>query len=61
VSRDRLMMRLGKKYPFYGFARHKGYPTREHLVALEKFGLTPAHRKSFGPCAKLSKKVIINK
>jgi ribonuclease HII len=61
VRRDRLMVSLGKKYPFYGFARHKGYPTREHLAALEKFGLTPVHRKSFGPCAKLTKKVIINK
>ena len=36
VSRDRLMRLLGKKYPFYGFARHKGYPTREHLAAFLK-------------------------
>lgn len=59
VARDRLMVDLGRKHPEYGFCRHKGYPTGDHLRALGKFGLLPEHRKSFGPCASLSKKAII--
>ncbi|MFZ3073719.1 MAG: ribonuclease HII [Minisyncoccales bacterium] len=59
VIRDRVMRRLDKKYPAYGFARHKGYPTKEHLVALRWHGLSPVHRLSFGPCAVLQRKAII--
>lgn len=59
VSRDRMMERLDKKYPDYGFARHKGYPTREHVNCLARLGLLPEHRKSFGPCAGLLGKAII--
>ncbi len=51
VSRDRMMARLDKKFPGYGFARHKGYPTRQHRAALERRGPSPAHRMSFAPCA----------
>ena len=47
VSRDRLMRRLGKKYPMYGFEIHKGYGTKEHYKKLENHGLSPVHRKSF--------------
>jgi len=60
VTRDRYMIRLEKKYPGYGFARHKGYPTRHHIEALSRLGLCPAHRLSFKPCATEIKKVIIN-
>jgi Ribonuclease HII len=47
VTRDRLMARLDERYPGYGFQRHKGYGTKEHKVAVEKLGLTPAHRLTF--------------
>lgn len=47
VRRDRLMVRMDKKYPAYGFARHKGYGTRMHYDAIKKFGISHEHRKSF--------------
>ena len=47
VSRDRLMVRLSKKYTAYGFARHKGYGTRAHYDAIGKHGVSSEHRKSF--------------
>ncbi|MGO2131292.1 MAG: ribonuclease HII [Halomonas sp.] len=49
VARDTDMLALDARHPDYGFARHKGYPTREHLAALEKFGPLPEHRRSFAP------------
>ncbi len=51
VTRDRLMQELDLKYPGYGLAKHKGYPTKAHRDALKKLGATPIHRKSFGPVA----------
>ena len=45
--RDRLMEALDKEYPEYGFARHKGYPTKQHVEALRKHGPSLAHRRSF--------------
>lgn len=53
VTRDRILVELDGKYPEYGFARHKGYGTQEHLKALRKHGASPAHRKSFRPVAGL--------
>lgn len=47
VTRDRLMLRLHKKYPKYGFDHHKGYGTKKHIKAIKKHGLTPIHRSSF--------------
>jgi ribonuclease HII len=47
------MDRLHEEWPLYGFDRHKGYPTADHLKALEAHGLSPHHRLSFAPCAKL--------
>ncbi len=47
VSRDLHMLELDKKYPQYNFKKHKGYPTKEHKELIKKFGLSPAHRKSF--------------
>lgn len=49
ATRDRLMARLDERYPGYGFARHKGYRTTEHRVAVAKLGPTPEHRLSFKP------------
>lgn len=49
VERDRIMCELDAVYPAYGFARHKGYPTRDHLVALSEAGVTEVHRKSYRP------------
>ena len=53
VTRDREMVLADKDYPQYGFARHKGYGTTEHLEALKKFGPSPIHRKSFRPVYEL--------
>ncbi len=53
VTRDREMVALDAEYPGYGLARHKGYPTRAHVQALEELGITPLHRRSFGPVRKL--------
>ena len=49
TARDALMHEFDAEYPGYGFARHKGYPVREHLVALERLGASPIHRRSFAP------------
>ena len=54
VHRDALMQRLDAAHPGYGFGRHKGYATREHLVALERLGPSPCHRRSFAPVSQLS-------
>ena len=52
VHRDRLMSQLDADYPGYGFADHKGYPTPDHLDALERLGACALHRRSFAPVAK---------
>jgi len=49
VTRDRLMLELHARDPRYGFDRHKGYATREHLSAVSQFGYSEAHRRSFRP------------
>lgn len=49
VHRDHLMDEYDKIYPEYGFARNKGYGTAEHIAAIEQYGITPIHRKSFEP------------
>lgn len=49
VTRDRIMERLDRRWPEYGFARHKGYGTPEHLEALARFGPCPLHRYSYAP------------
>lgn len=49
VTRDRLMVRLAEECPGYGFERHMGYGTADHLEALRRFGPTVHHRKSFAP------------
>ncbi len=47
VLRDRALIEMDKTYPEYGFAAHKGYPTKAHFAAIEKNGVLPIHRKSF--------------
>ncbi len=49
VHRDELMVDLHRRYPLYGFDRHKGYPTADHRDALQAFGPCPDHRRSFAP------------
>lgn len=49
VTRDRLMKKLHIVYPDYGFDRHKGYPTADHLARLTRYGPCPIHRRSFAP------------
>jgi ribonuclease HII len=49
VTRDRLMVEMGRVYPGYGFERHFGYPTPEHLAALRHLGPCAIHRRSFAP------------
>jgi len=49
VTRDRIMVELDRIYPAYGFGRHKGYATQDHMAAVEQWGPCPAHRKTFAP------------
>ncbi len=51
VTRDRMMIKYDEIYPEYGFAQHKGYPTRMHIKAIRNHGLCPIHRRSFRPKA----------
>ncbi|MDH5359503.1 MAG: ribonuclease HII [Gammaproteobacteria bacterium] len=53
VTRDREMVVLDKKYPGYGLAKHKGYPSKAHLQALEELGVTEIHRTSYAPVRKI--------
>lgn len=54
TARDELMVEYDRQYPVYGFARHKGYPVRQHLLALKEHGPCPIHRRSFGPVQEAS-------
>lgn len=54
TARDADCLRLEKLYPGYGFAKHKGYPTAEHMAALAKLGPCPEHRRSFGPVSQMT-------
>lgn len=53
VTRDKMMYELDKKYPEYGFASHKGYPTKKHIEAINKYGLIEGYRKTYGPVKKV--------
>ena len=53
VTRDKIMQKYHKKYPHYGFNKHKGYPTKYHLKMLKKYGFCKIHRKSFAPVKNL--------
>ena len=49
VTRDRMLIELDQKYPMYNYKKNKGYPTKEHLEAIKKYGVTDLYRKSYGP------------
>ena len=53
VARDHEMVALDAEYPEYGFAKHKGYPTKVHMQALQEYGPSEIHRRSFGPVKRL--------
>lgn len=53
VTRDNMLYEIDKKYPEYGFAKHKGYPTKAHLEAINKYGLIEGYRKTYGPVKKV--------
>ena len=55
VTRDNIMYELDKLYPEYGFKNHKGYPTKKHYEALNKYGLIDGYRKTYGPVIKILK------
>ncbi len=57
VTRDRMMYELDKKYPEYGFAKHKGYPTKLHLENIKKYGLLENYRFTYKPVSDLIKEV----
>ena len=49
VTRDHMLIELDKTYPMYDFKHNKGYPTKKHVEAIYKYGITPFHRKTFSP------------
>lgn len=53
VYRDRLMVKLAQKYPWYGFEKNAGYGTKIHIAGLQQYGITPEHRKSYRPIAEI--------
>ena len=55
VTRDRMLIELDKKYPMYDFKKNKGYPTKKHLEAIDKYGILKEHRRSYGPVAEYIK------
>lgn len=60
VTRDKMMYELDKKYPMYGFASHKGYPTKKHVEAIHKYGLIDGYRKTYSPVKEVIDEKINN-
>ena len=58
VTRDREMVEMDKRYPGYGFAQHKGYPTKQHRQALWHLGITDIHRRSYAPVRSLDERAM---
>ena len=58
VTRDRMMYEIDKKYPEYGFASHKGYPTKKHIEAIHKYGLIDGYRLTYGPVKEMINNTI---
>ena len=58
VTRDREMYELDEKYPMYEFGKHKGYPTKKHIEAINKYGLIDGYRKTYGPVEDVLKKIL---
>lgn len=59
VTRDRLMVDLAQQHPGYGWEKNAGYPTKDHLAALQTLGVTPCHRRSFAPVHNILCKIIL--
>lgn len=61
VTRDNMMYELDKEYPMYFFGSHKGYPTKKHIECIEKYGLIPGYRKTYGPIKDyINRKNVVN-
>ena len=60
VCRDAIMVNYDQQYPNYGFKQHKGYPTKVHIEALNTFGITPIHRLSYEPVARLKRRTLFD-
>ncbi len=61
VDRDNYMIKMSKQYPLYGFEKHKGYPTKQHIEALNKYGVLDIHRKTYKPVSdKLNEQLHFN-
>ncbi len=58
VTRDRMMQELHEKYPFYNFKNNKGYPTKDHIKAIEEYGILKEHRKTYAPIKNSNYKII---
>lgn len=56
VTRDKMMKELHEKYPMYNFIKNNGYPTKEHVEAIKKYGIIEEHRKTFNPIRDIIKK-----
>ncbi|MBP3920299.1 MAG: ribonuclease HII [Bacilli bacterium] len=61
VTRDRMMYELDNMYPQYGFGSHKGYPTKKHIEAINKYGLIDGYRKSYGPVKEVLNNEFVSK
>ncbi|BAU12014.1 ribonuclease HII [Leptolyngbya sp. NIES-3755] len=60
VRRDRFMQRLAKRYPQYGWERNAGYGTKQHLEAIDQFGITPHHRRTYAPVQRAIEQLSLN-
>ena len=61
VERDNYMVQMSKKYPEYGFEKHKGYPTKQHIEALNKYGVLDIHRRTYKPVSdKLNEQIRLS-
>lgn len=60
VTRDHMMEEYDKEYPEYGFAQHKGYPTKKHVEALNQYGITAIHRLTFEPVKSMTQKTLLD-
>jgi len=58
VTRDEMLYEIDEKYPQYGFAKHKGYPTKAHIEAINKYGLIDGYRKTYGPVKEILERKI---
>jgi len=59
TARDALMIKLESRYPGYGLAQHKGYPTKLHLAGLSSIGVSPCHRRSYRPVARVMEDPVV--